>query len=164
MRGNLIYSKYTSKLYRVILRADGKSVIPQSDPPIGLVGKKGLGLTQAPDGSLVQVQYSVAEVWAFQPNEASSDGLKVNAVFPRRGPSAGGSTLTIYGNNFTSTKKGRTPKVSVGSSNCQVKSFSANEIKCTLPGGSGTVDITVEVDKKPYTFRKGYRFITGVRV
>jgi len=69
MRGNLIYSKYTSKLHRVILRPDGKGVIAQSDPPIGLVGDKGLGVAQAPDGSLVEVQYASNQMRVHRPNE-----------------------------------------------------------------------------------------------
>jgi len=161
MRGNLIYSKYTSKLYRVILRPDGKGVIPQSNPPIGLVGKKGLGVTQAPDGSLVQVQYSVNEVWVFQPDEAPSSAVKVNSVFPRRGPRAGGSTLTLYGKNLK--QSGKTTTVRVGGSGCAIKSSSATQIKCTLPGGSGTVDVTVTVGTESYVFKKGYRFVTGFR-
>lgn len=46
MRGNLIYSKYKDPLHRVILTADGRGVIPQSDPPIKLVGDHTLDVTQ----------------------------------------------------------------------------------------------------------------------
>jgi len=162
MRGNLIYSKYTSKLYRVILRPDGKSVIPQPDPPISLMGKKGLGVTQAPDGSLVQVQYSIDELWVFRPNEVPTSDVKVNSVFPRRGGLAGGSTLTLYGTNLKQT--GKTTTVSVGGSNCPILSSTATQIKCILPGGSGTVDITATVGSESYVFKSGYRFIAGVRV
>ena len=161
MRGNLIYSKYTSKLYRVILRADGMGVIPQSNPPIGLVGAKGLGVTQAPDGSLVQVQYSVNELWVHVPNEAPTSAVKVNTVFPRRGAEAGGSTLTVYGRNLQ--QSGTATSVMVGASPCPVISVSPNSVKCTLPGGSGTVDVQVTVGTESYTFVKGYRFITGHR-
>ena len=161
LRGNLIYSKYTQKLFRVILRADGMGVIAQSNPPVGLVGGKGLGVTQAPDGSLVQVQYSVNQLWVFIPVEAATSEVKVNSVFPRRGSVAGGSTLTIYGKNLV--KASVQPTVSVGSFPCSVVSATATKIKCTLPGGTGLVDVSVSVGAESYTFKKGYRFITGVR-
>ena len=148
-------------MFRVILRPDGQSVIPQSNPPIGLVGKKGLGVTQAPDGSLVQVQYSVAELWAFIPSEAPTDEVRINSVWPRRGPEAGGSTLTIYGKNLQ--QAGASTTVTVGSSNCPVLSSTGSKVQCTLPGGSGRLDITIAVGTSTYTFVKGYRFITGFR-
>lgn len=46
MRGNLIYSKYKDPLHRVILTADGRGVIPQSNPPTELVGDNTLDVTQ----------------------------------------------------------------------------------------------------------------------
>ena len=46
MRGNLIYSKYKDPLHRVILTQDGRGVIPQSNPPIPLVGDHTLDVTQ----------------------------------------------------------------------------------------------------------------------
>ena len=147
-------------MYRVILSPDGKSVVPQSNPPLSLIGKKGLGVAQAPDGSLVQVQYSVNEVWVFIPSEAASSNVRVNAVWPRRGPQAGGSTLTVYGRNLKQT--GKTTTVKVGNSNCPLTSSTATEIKCTLPGGTpGSTDVVVTVGTESYTFSKGYRFITG---
>jgi len=161
MHGNLIYGKYTSHLYRLILRADGKGVIPQSDPPLRLVGEKGLGVTQAPDGSLFQPQFSLSKVVVHIPDERSTNLVKVNSVFPRRGPVAGGSTLTLYGKNLK--QNGKTTTVRVGGTNCPIQSSTAVKIKCTLPGGSGTVDITVSVGTESYVFRRGYRFITGVR-
>ena len=148
-------------MYRVILAPDGKSVIPQSNPPLALIGKKGLGVVQAPDGSLVQVQYSVNELWVFIPSEAASSAVRINAVFPRRGPQAGGSTLTVHGRNLK--QSGKTTTVKVGTSNCPLKSSTATEIKCTLPGGSGPTDVVVTVGTESYTFTKGYRFITGIR-
>jgi len=159
LRHNLIYAKYTSKLYRVILQPDGLGVIPQSDPPLGLVGAKGLGVTQAPDGSLVQVQYSVNQLWAYIPDEVETPELKVNSVFPRRGSLAGGSTLTIYGANLQKSSVGTA--VTVGGSACPVVSTTPTKIKCTLPAGSGTSDVVVTAGEASYTFKKGYRFIKG---
>ena len=149
-------------MWRVILSPDGKSVIPQSNPPLSLVGKKGLGVVQAPDGSLVQVQYNVNEIWVFSPSEAASSTVRVNSVWPRRGPQAGGSTLTVYGRNLKQT--GKTTTVRVGNSNCPLTTSTATELKCILPGGTpGPSDVVVMVDTESYNFSKGYRFISGVR-
>lgn len=161
MRGNLIYSKYTSKLYRVILRPDGLGVIAQSDPPLPLVGAKGLGVAQAPDGSLVQVQYSVNQLWVFIPNEVVTTEVRVNSVFPRRGHLAGDSTLTVYGTNLQ--KSGVATTVTVGGFDCPLLSMTVTQITCTLPSGSGTVDVTVSVGEESYTFQRGYRYIAGTR-
>lgn len=163
LRHNLIYSKFTSKLYRVILQPDGLGVIPQSDPPLGLVGAKGLGVTQAPDGSLVEVQYSVNQLWTHIPAEDPSEVVKVNSVFPRRGPPAGGSKLTIYGYKLMTAEA--SPVVTVGGFSCDVDigSATASKITCKLPGGSGLVDVTVTVGTESYTFKKGYKFVTGFR-
>jgi len=160
MRGNLIYSKYGSQLYRVILTPSGQGVIPQSDPPIKVVGDKGLGVTQAPDGSLVQAQFKASQLWVYIPDEEVTADVKVNSVFPRRGPLAGGSALTIYGHNLQ--KSSSVTTVRVGSFDCPVTSVKATQIICTLPGGSGTVDITVTVGAESYIFKRGYRFISGV--
>jgi hypothetical protein len=161
LRGDLIYAKYTQKLFRLILRPDGKSVIPESITPLALVNSKGgLGVTQAPDGSLVGVQYSINQLWVHIPVEPATTKVQVKSVFPRRGPVAGGSTLTIYGTNLV--KGLGQPTVRVGSFPCPVTSATAKQIKCRLPGGSGTVDVAVSVGGESYTFRRGYRFITGL--
>ena len=161
MRGNLLFSKYGQGIKRVILTSDGMGVIPQTDPPIDLVGDQGLGLTMAPDGSLIEVRYPLNEVWLHRPDEPARGDLWVNAVFPRRGGQAGGGTLTVYGANLT--KNGPSPTVTVGGFSCPVTLATSNKIQCTLPGGSGTVDVVVSSGADSYTFLDGYRFITGTR-
>lgn len=161
MRGDLIYSKYKNGLHRVILETDGLSVIPESKPPIILVGNKGLGVTQAPDGSLIEVQYSVNELWVHQADEPNTTALSVRAVFPRRGGLAGGNVLSIYGVNFI--MDGQNPTVTVGGLACPVMTFTDKKITCTLPGGTGTKDVVVQNGANSYTFRSGYRYIRGTR-
>ena len=127
--------------------------------PIKLVGGKGLDVTQAPNGSLIEARFSDNQLFAYLPKEESSSALAVKSVFPHRGGKAGGSTLTVYGNNLK--KNGGNPSVMVGGSQCIVNSSSDNKIQCALPGGSGTVDVVVSVNGESYTFKSGYRFITG---
>lgn len=157
LRGNLIASKYKGGLYRIILTPDGLGVVPQSNPPIALVGKNGLDVTQAPNGNLIEVLYSGNSLFYHKPTESPTTALQVKAVFPRRAGQAGGNTLKIYGANF-----GAAPSVLAGGSNCPVVSVSAQAIACTLPGGSGTIDITVTSAAGSYTFQNGYRYIKGV--
>jgi len=58
-------------------------------------------------------------------------------------------------------KGGVTPTVALGNNACNVVSSSDTEIKCKLPGGSGTVDVKVTVGSESYTFQSGYRYIAG---
>ena len=84
MRGNLIASKYTAGLFRVILSADGQTVISQSNPPLTMqLGDQGLDVTQAPNGNLIKVRLG--------------SNLCANAVFPCRGGVAYSIALTGYG-------------------------------------------------------------------
>ena len=161
LRGNLIYSKYKDGMYRVILTEDGTGVIPQSDPPIFLAGNYGLDVTQAPDGKLVDARFIRGMVTYYAPIEASTTTMIVKGVFPRRGPSGGGSNLNVYGINFSTT----TAKlvVTVGDSNCPIVSTTARKIVCTLPGGTGTVNVTVTttIGRPTSIFQSGYRYISG---
>ena len=143
----------------MILTADGEAVIPQSNPPLALVGNLGLGVTQAPDGTLVEIRHADNSVWIHRPKEASTTKLIVKSAFPRRGGRAGGTTLTIYGVNLN---KNGNPTVVVGGFSCPVTFTSATKVQCTIPGGTGTVDIVVTSGAESYTFKKGYRFILGV--
>jgi glucose/arabinose dehydrogenase len=165
LRGNLIYSKYKNGLHRVILTKDGTGVIPQSDPPIFLVGNHGLDVTQAPDGKLVDARYSRGTITYYVPIEASTTRMIVKGVFPRRGPTGGGSNLNVYGINFISALSGTTAQlvVRVGNSICPIVSTSAQKIVCTLPGGTGTVNVTVTttIGRPTSIFQRGYRYITG---
>ena len=56
------------------------------------------------------------------------------------------------------------PSVTVGGKACPVVTalLTSTIIECTLPGGSGTVDVVVtNSGNLSYTFKRGYRFITG---
>jgi len=157
LRGNLIASKYQDGLLRVILTPDGTSVIQQSDPALPLVGDDGLDVAQAPDGTLVDARVGSNAIYYHKPVEPPTTDMVVKGVFPTRGSQVGNSTLDIYGINFSGT-----PIVSVGGSNCPVTSVSSTKIECTLPGGTGTVDIVVTLGPETSTFNNGYRYITGV--
>ena len=159
LRGNLIVSRYKQGLLRVILTTNGLGVIPQSIPPLSLIGDDGIDVTQAPNGNLIEVRLSSNALYYHKPNEALTAALKVKSVFPRRGGSAGGIALSIYGVNLNAGT-GRT--VTVGGNNCPIVSTTATRIDCTLPGGSGTVNVVVTSSAGPSTFSGGYRYIAGV--
>ena len=101
LRGNLIVAKYGGGLKRVILTPDGLGVIPESDPALNVVGDGGLFVTQAPDGSLIEIRYPQNTVFYHKPSEAPITALKVTSVFPRRGGLAGGTKLSVYGVNLS---------------------------------------------------------------
>lgn len=163
MRYNLIVSKYTGALYRVILDTDGRSVIPESENAIKIfnqqgksVGWAGLDVAQSPSGTLAEVRYEDNVIYYHKPLETPSSDLFVHGVYPRRGNFQGGFTLQVYGINFSGS-----PTVTVGGNNCPVTSTSSTIIECTLPAGSGQVDIVVSSSSESSTFEKGFKYITG---
>lgn len=159
MRGNLIVSKYTQFLSRIILNEDGTAVNPDANKPSKLVGNGGLGVTQAPDGTLVEIRYEDNEVFIHKPDEEPYTELSVLSVYPRRGGLAGGQTVQIYGKNFSTGSS-----VAFGGTACPVVSETSTLITCTVPGGPvGAVDVTVtKVGGESLTFTNAYRYITGV--
>jgi glucose/arabinose dehydrogenase len=159
LRSNLIAAKYQGSLYRIVLSPDGKSVIPQSDPYIELTPDvDALDVTQAPDGTLISSSLDRNAIYFHKPIEEVTTKLKVLSVYPRRGGKTGGNLLQIYGVNFNNPTK-----VTVGGRPCPITTFQTTKIVCTIPGGSGTVDIVVEGgNKQKYTFTRGYRYITGL--
>jgi len=160
LRGNLIASKYQGVLYRVILKPDGQSVIPQSDPPIPLTGGMGMDVTQAPDGTLIECRLSSNNLAYHQPIEPATSAMQVKSVFPTRGPLQGGNILDIYGVNFAAS--GST--VQVGGVPCStVVTISTTKLECILPAGTtaGMNDVVVTSGGSTYTFKTGYRYITG---
>jgi len=67
--------------------------------------------------------------------------------------------LTVYGKNF-----GPVATVTVGGSDCPVKSIEPLKVKCTLPGGPlGKADVVVTEGAKSAAFKDGYRYISGQR-
>ena len=161
LRGNLIVAKYKDPLFRVILNAAGTAVLPQSDPPVELVGDNTLDVVQAPDGSLLVTQYLAGSVEYYRPQEAYTNRMLVHGVFPRRGPVAGGSNLSVYGVNLN---KSANPTVTVGGDDCPVVSVGATKIVCRLPPGTGTVNVKVTTTTETSVFQRGYRYITGLPV
>lgn len=151
-------SKYLDGLFRVIL-TNGGTAVGGTGKAIKFAGGKGLDVTQAPDGTLIEARYSDNAIYAYTPVEAGTSAVAIKSIFPRRGGKAGGSTLTVHGKNLK--KNGATPTVKVGGSNCAVQWASNDKLQCTLPGGSGKVDVTVNVGGESYTFSAGYRFVDG---
>ena len=85
--------------------------------------------------------------------------MVVYGVFPRRGPQAGGYELNVYGANF---HKG-TPEVYLGPRRCIVLSvIGTGRILCKVLGGTGTVDVSVRIEKEKVIFPRGYRYISGL--
>jgi hypothetical protein len=157
LRGNLIHVKYKFGLFRTVLSSDGVSANPLTIPGIALIGRNGLDVTQAPNGNLIEVRYTNSTLWVNSPVEPPTSVLKVNSVFPSRGGTAGGTLLRIYGLNFDTL-----PTVLVGGKSCPIVGISTSTyIVCQLPGGTGLVNVMVTSPAGTYTFKSGYRYITG---
>jgi IPT/TIG domain len=114
----------------------------------------------------VDARYIVGTVTHYVPIEQYTDKMIVKGVFPRRGGTSGGTNLNIYGINFVAGSSSNTTlglTVAAGTKKCRIKSISSKKIICTLPGGSGTVNITVSTidGSRISIFQRGYRYITG---
>lgn len=161
LRGNLITSRYKGGLYRIILTADGTGVVPESKEPFELIGDGLLDVTQHPDGTMFDSRYDTGEIYYYKPIERNTKNtVTILSVFPRRGGNAGGSKLVIYGRNLN--KNCSPPTVQVGGSDCNITAVSAAKLECSLPGGSGTVDVTVTVRSEASTLTGAYRYISGI--
>jgi hypothetical protein len=105
-------SQYLGGLYRVILSSDGKSVVPESNPPIPLLDGSGLSVAQALSGELIEARIRSNQVWLHLPVERNTSFLVIKSVYPYRDGSAGGSSLHIYGKNLI--QNGASPTITVG--------------------------------------------------
>jgi IPT/TIG domain/Glucose / Sorbosone dehydrogenase len=158
LRGNLIASKYTDGLFRIILTDDGLGVIPQSVPALELIGDSGLDVCQAPNGNLIEVRLPTNSLFYHRPVEAATTKIKILSVFPHRGPNTGGTKLNIYGVNLS----GKNLAVKIGGKSCPIVTKTTTKLTCTIPGGTnGIVDVVVSSSTGTYTFLKGYRYISG---
>ena len=157
MNGNLIIAKFMGGLSRVILTPNGRSVVPQSVPPIPLNDANGLDVIQAPGGELIEVSLADNSIFVHEPIEEDTGKMTLLSVFPRRGGYSGASTLTLYGKNFETG----TPTVTVGGKSCPVTNNVGTYLECTLPTGRGNSDVVVSVGGQTSTLVDGYRFIPG---
>jgi glucose/arabinose dehydrogenase len=159
LRGNLIVAKFGDALFRIVLTPDGTAAVTESKNGIPLNGDKGLDLTLAPDGTIIEARYSLNQVWYQKPIETKTSTLKIYTVFPYRGPSTGGNTLSIYGANFDN----KSTLITVGGIKCKTQIFiSAKQINCKLPGGTpALVDVVARKGLETSEFLQGYRYITG---
>jgi IPT/TIG domain len=161
LRGNLITSKYTDGLSRVVLTDDGLNVVPESLQALPLVGDWGLDVTQAPNGNLIEVRLPSNALYYHKPVEDITSQLRIVSVFPSRGSNAGGSILYVYGVNLNI---GSNFIITIGDSNCLVQTLTDTLATCSVPGGAnGRVDVTASSDAGSYTFKKGYRYISGFK-
>jgi IPT/TIG domain len=167
LRGNLILSRYTSSMYRIILRPDGLGVIPQSDPALLLgIGEKCLSLTEAPDGTIIDIRYNTFSVFYHKPVERITGDLKVYSVFPRRGHAGGGYSLNVYGRNFDGTSSITIVGEQGGTLGCPlVPMNSSTLLKCTMPPWDRGSTVHIFVSKtstgETYEFLRGFRYTYG---
>jgi hypothetical protein len=169
LRYNLIVVKYTSSISRIILRPDGLGVIPQSNPALALgIGAQGLSLTQAPDGTLIDIRYSTGSVFYHRAVEAPTTALKVHAVFPRRGPASGGYLLNVFGVNLDSVVSVVIVDPQKSDVECPIVSLvSQKKLTCTMPPGDRGTTVNIRVISnsakgETYQFLRGFRYITGL--
>lgn len=169
LRGDLVVARYKGALHHVKLTNGGiKAAGEMTDKPPPLINQGGLDVTQGPDGTLFVASNFGGKIHYHAPDEAESELMTIKSIFPRRGPQAGGSTLTIYGQKmFNATND---PTVTVGGLDCPVTDtliytdvtlHTMQWIKCRLPAsGVGSSDVVVSFEGESHTFQS-YRYISG---
>jgi IPT/TIG domain len=87
--------------------------------------------------------------------------MKLYNVFPGRGPSTGGSVISIFGINI---KKTPAVTVTAGGIPCtNTKIISTRQIDCTLSGGEpGLLDIIITQGMVKSELKQAYRYILGM--
>lgn len=103
------------------------------------------GVVQPDDGAVYSIDLAAdGQAWtdnvgggaaAVTPNPT----LSLSSVGPTTGPALGGVTVTLRGSGFVSGTTAR-----IGTATCtNVVIVSASELTCTVPAGSGVVDVSV---------------------
>jgi len=168
LRGDLIIGRYKGALHHVKLTNEGQMAagVATDEPPV-LTKQGGLDVTQGPDGSLFVASNAQHKIFYQAPDEEEAELLTIKSIFPRRGPEAGNSVLTIYGQKmFNATHD---PTVTVGGIDCPVSdtkiytdvaSRALQWVKCTLPSGVGSSDVVVSFAGELSTF-SSYQYIPG---
>lgn len=171
LRYSLVSARYQGGLYRTVLSEDGRSVIPESIPPVLLTGDDTLDVTMGPDGSMFDTRYASDAVYHYKPFDFfTPTNPTIYTVFPRRGSVEGGQTLTVYGVNLWSSST--TTKIMMGENECVIRTVPSpptpKKIQCVIPPypfpERKTVDVTAIISSNPrnkIVFEKGYRYITG---
>lgn len=137
LRGELILSAYKGDpTYR--MGVDKGAV---TSAPSQLSAEGGITFVENAHGDLIFPRLSKMKVVVLRPDTSARADLFVAGAVPFRHGLAGGTTLTIGGQNF-----GMDPSVTVGAHACVILTSSKTEIKCTVPAGAsaGTAaDVTV---------------------
>ena len=115
-------------------------------------------LATSPPGLAGTVDVRVTTATSLSPvtpadNFTYTSGPIVTGVSPNTGPPAGGTSVTITGQQLTGATA-----VSFGSATGTITAKSASSITATTPAGSGVVDVTVTAAGKPSTISQQDRF------
>lgn len=143
LKGDLLASKYavggSGKLYRISLDATGMAVIGDVEE---LAKYSALSIAMNPFGNLIMPRVQQPNIAVLEPDEGKYEGPEpqIIAVFPNRGPMAGGNQVSITGRFLD---KGA--KVTFGEIPAEVSRASSKNdwLLCKVPPGSGSVKVVV---------------------
>lgn len=137
LRGELILSTYKGEeTHRM-----GVNMGTVTSAPSQLSAEGGITFVENAHGDLIFPRLTKKKVFVLRPVTSARADLFVAGAVPFRHGLAGGTALTIGGQNF-----GLDPSVTVGANACVIVTSSKTEIKCTVPAGSsaGAADVTVK--------------------
>lgn len=153
MRGDLLAQKWNGETYRVILAADGRSVVSKQTLPVGLAS---LDITTGPGGVLFGMDFSSNKVVIARPDP--TPGFAVYDIFPWRAPATGGTGFVIGGEGFGTLAD---TTVTIDGIPAALTSVGPTRIRGTVPANPGApvalvnVVVTVGADSRllPSAFR-----------
>ena len=102
MQGDLLYAGWNQNdLHRVILSADGRSVV--TDLTLATNLNQALDVAVGPDGTVYVAEYGGNKITFLKPDETPVSSISVTGISPPGGPITGGQPVTITGTNFTTS-------------------------------------------------------------
>ncbi len=160
LRGDLILSKLKGNVQRVVLSADGRSVLSHTE----LYSNGGLDVAEGPDGSLFFARHPSGDVGPPNNNveqlkPVESPDARITSVFPNRGPLGGGNSVLITGIGFI-PNAGLT-SVKFNGNSCAITSISSTQIRCVMPAGTaGNSDLAIVNSGITRSLSLAYRYMT----
>jgi N-acetylneuraminic acid mutarotase/glucose/arabinose dehydrogenase len=140
IRGNLFAQRMSTATSRIVLSADGRSVVSVNAVS---PAPRGLGLTDGPGGALIAMDYFSHKVRVYMPNDAAANGVTPFDITPWRAPSTGGRPFVIGGLGFGTISN---TSVTIGGVPAALTAVSSTRIRGIVPEltpGMQPVDVSV---------------------
>lgn len=161
MRGEILTQVWNGEVIRYRLSGDGRSVTSTNNFPANI---KSLDILTGPGGAVVGIDFSSNLVRIALPNDPGTFGPTIFDVHPWRASTAGGTLITIGGQNFGSIEN---TSVTIGGVAAPVEYVSSNRIRARVPARPGApeelLSIEVTTNGTTVSYSTAFRYIGDTR-